>query len=315
MQVKSIKAKGNYFKEKEMIELVKEYQKRRDNDSFKKIQPGILSLIDGMITKQFSYNHHIQNSKKDAIIECFMEILKALDRYDPDKGRLFAYMNRIAKNTLMKYYRNSRKIKDREQSYTDIIFSIDDPNVDVDNVVLASSIKNLDLVINETSDLNSELKLNPSPKNVTLTVEDTCIIIYKYLRNLKETLLFYIHNPEVIDKLIEDIRLSPDVNFDFTNKYNETLVSEKMFYFNLISSLQVLVDNILLYLEKRYAGKLSKNENDVTYNGRLSPRMIGYVRKITKTKLKKENLARYYDVDDLVYFINFLIERRYVYDE
>ena len=66
------------------------------------MKPSIDGLINGMINKEFYRNYHIKNNRYDAYTECIYEILNSLERYDPDKGRVYAYFNRIVKNSLLK---------------------------------------------------------------------------------------------------------------------------------------------------------------------------------------------------------------------
>lgn len=304
---------NNYFSEKEMINYVKEYQLQRNDESFSKIAPSILELINGMINKQFSYNHHILNNKNDAIAECFIEIINSLNRYDPERGRLFAYLNRITKNTLMKYYTRSRRIKDKEKNYIDLIANIDDDDVDNDNIVMSSGMRYLNLYVDDLYDLNYNLKLNPSYKNVTLKVDNTINIIYKYLNNIKDIILYYVNDEKAISRLVDDITISSDIDFDFN--YNNILISNKMFYTSLINNLYEFINKVLVYIERKYGDYINKDESNITYNGRWSNRAIGYVRRIIRSKLKKDNLARYYGVDNLVNFIQYLVMKRYEYDE
>lgn len=307
------RVKSNYFSEKEMINLVREYQLYCDDESFSKIAPSILELINGMINKQFSYNHHILNNRNDAIAECFIAIINSLQRYDPNRGRLFAYLNRITKNTLMKYYVRSRKVKDKEKSYTDIISGINEDNIDDDNVIMSFGIKSVNTYVDDSYDLDYNLRIYPQCKNVRLKVDDTVNIIHKYLYDLKDVIFYFVDNDSAVNKLVEDIKASPYVEFEFN--YNKVLISDEMFYSVLINNLYEFINNIILYTEKKYENYIYKSENDIIYDGQWSNRAIGYIRRIVKSKLKKDNLARYYNIDDLTNFIKYLIIKRYEYDE
>jgi len=304
-----------YFSEKDMIKYVREYQLKKDGESFKKIKPSILKLINGMINKQFSYNYHIQNNRGDVEAECFIEILRALDRYDPEKGRLFAYLNRVAKNTMMKYYKHSRKIRDREKTYTDVVGNFDESNTSGDDAAMSSSMKWANLYVDDTYDLDTKLRLNPSCSSTTLRVDDTINIIYNYLCSVRDAVAYFVNNKNAVDDLIKDINLSTDIDFNFTNSYSGVILSEKMFYTMLINRLYEFINTVVLYIESRYRDYIRKDDSSVAYDGRWSRRAVGYVRKIVKTKLKNDSLTRYYKADDLVNFIKYLVKKRYGYGE
>lgn len=103
--------KTDYFSEKDILILVKDYKINKNNLTFQKMSKPIDQMIDGMINKEFYHNDIVKNNRNDIHSECFIEILRSLEKYDPEKGRVFAYLNRIVKNTILRCYNKTKKNK------------------------------------------------------------------------------------------------------------------------------------------------------------------------------------------------------------
>jgi DNA-directed RNA polymerase specialized sigma subunit len=303
------KPKSDYFIEKEMIELVRLYKVTEDDSVFLKIAPVLDSLINGMINKEFSYNYHIKNNRADVVSECMYEILKSLKRYDPDKGRLFAYINRIVKNTLIKYYTNSRKIKDKELIYTELAKN---SNEEVeDDIAVKVGLNNSNRVIEDFTTIEDSLQIKPKMKNVILDINTSVYITYKYIVYLKEAIQFYLENPQILKNIISELKYDPRISFDFVKYYeNKTnKISDYIIYKNVIESIFISLNNILCWMLSNYSTII--NSEPETFDGEISNRVIGYIRNFVKKKLNKESLVNYFDINDLTELIQYLTYNRY----
>lgn len=303
-KIKKIKKpkKEGYFNEKDISELVKEYQKCKSDKIFKKIIPSIEYMIEGMINKEFSYNFHVKNNIDEVKQICIMAILKSLEKFDPDKGRLFAYMNRIVKNNLLIYYYKSRKVKDKESNYTD--FSKNTEYVmDDDNVLSYSNDKN-----ESSLEMLEDSIIDSSPHYIyKLKMSDSIYIVYHYIKNLKENFDIYIDNKENFDSLLEDIKTNPFINFDFLKYYNNSIIKERLIYQRLIISISNNLGKVLKWLESTQSKSLKKEPD--SYNGYLPSRSIAMIKNFVNTSLNRDNLTRNYNIDDLVMFIEYIMER------
>lgn len=304
------KPKSNYFIEKEMIELVRLYKATEDDAIFLKIAPILDTLINGMINKEFSYNYHIKNNRSDVISECMYEILKSMKRYDPDKGRLFAYINRIVKNTLIKYYTNSRKVRDKELIYTDL--AKNSPEEAEDDTAVKVGLNNNGKVIEDFTTTEESLQMNPKMKNVTLDINTSIYITYKYITHIKESIQFYLDNPEILKDVISGLKYEPRVSFDFLHYYeNKTnKIADYTIYKTVIESLSISLNNILCWMKSNYSAVIDSEPE--SFDGEMSNRAIGYIRNFVKKKLKKENLVNHFDINDLIELIQYLTYKRHL---
>lgn len=302
------KGKSNYFIEKEMIELVRQYKSTKSDLIFNKIAPVLDTMINGMINKEFSYNHHVKNNRNDVISECMCEILKSLDRYNPDKGRLFAYLNRIIKNTLIKFYTQSRKVKDKELIYTDL--NKNSIEEDEDDIAFKVGLNNSGELISDDTESESSLMLNPSMKNTTLDIGTSIYILYHYITYVKDSIQFYLDNPTIFKAVIKKMKYEQRVTFDFTQYYanKQHNIPDTVLYHTILESLIISLNNILNWLSTTYPDKM-KTEPE-SFDGELSNRAIGYIRKFVKKRLKKENLINHFKVEDLIELIQYLVNKR-----
>jgi len=307
-------SKSNYFVEKEMLDLIYLYRVTGDELVFTKIMPVLNILINGMINKEFSYNYYIKNNRDDVISECMYEILKSLKNYDPDRGRLFAYINRIVKNTLIKYHFKFRKIRNKELIYTDLVKN---PSEEVeDDIAIKIGLNNSDKVIEDFTITEDLLQLNPKMKNVILDINTSIYIIYKYITYLKESIQFYLDNPEILKNLILDLKYEPRVTFDFSYYYkNKTnKISDYRIYKFILESLFISLNNILSWFKLNYPTIIDSEPE--SFDGKLSDRAIGFIRNFVKKNLKKENLVNYFDINDLIELIQYLTyERHFKYGD
>jgi len=312
-KTKAINKKSNYFIEKEMIELVRQYKATKSDKIFNKISPVLDTLINGMINKEFSYNHHIKNNRNDVISECMVEILKSLNRYDPDRGRLFAYLNRIVKNTLLKYYTNSRKVKDKEMTYTELTRNMSEEAEEDTPIKISMSNNNGS---NESIDINSMVTPKPKPKNVTLDIDTSIYLTYQYLLYVKEAVQFYLDNVNILNDTVKKLKYETKISFDFNRYYKNKNIqpSDTLLYKTILESINISLNNIMSWVKSTYSDVIK--EEPKSFDGELSNRAIGYVRSFVKKKLKKENLVKHFEIEDLIELLQYLVyQRNMFYDK
>jgi DNA-directed RNA polymerase specialized sigma24 family protein len=297
--------KSQYFIEKEMNELVKQYKKDRSNEQlFKQIEPSLTNIINGMINKQFYGNYHVKNNRMDATSDCMQAILSSLDRYNPDKGRLFAYTNRIVKNTLMSFYRKSRKIRDNEMNYNEITRNIEENELD-DDIALKLSMKNQhnnDLTVENTS------LSNCTCKNVVLDIDTSIYIIYKYVNYLQTATQFYLDNSDIYKQLIDDLIYDTTVNFEFENYIDSIIMNKYDIYNNILDNLNNSLYNIIEWLKENYSESIYVEPE--SYDGEISNRALGYIRNFVKKQLKND-ITKKYGVHELIQFLQYIVYKRY----
>lgn len=302
--------KTQYFLEKEMNELVRIYKKDKTNEKvFSQIEPGLYGIINGMINKQFYRNYHIKNNRVDATADCMHAILTSLDRYDPDKGRLFAYTNRIVKNTLMSYYRRSRKVRDNEMNYTDLSRNMDENSTDDDNA-LKIAMKgefNTDVTTGE------QMLTSCTLKNVVLPIDTSIFIIYKYIKYLRESTNFFNTDEKKYKDLIDEMVYDTTIEFDFENYIDSIIMDKYEIYKKILEILDNSLFEIKLWLEENYEEVLL--EEPESFNGSISNRAIGYIRNFVTEQLQS-NITKKYNVYDLTQFLQYIVYKRHsIYGE
>lgn len=287
----------NYFNEKEMIEFLKVFRQTKDEKVFEKLNFGIKNIVNGMINKQFSYNSFIKNNKKDAEAECISEIYKSLERFDVEKGRLFAYVNRIAKNTLLKYQNIVRKINHFETIYTDIIHS--------ENIESADDVFNR-IISNQTGIPNAKIKK-------VMSVDKSLCVIYKYFVHIKNVTSYFLNNSENLKKLVNIIKYDHNIDFNFYSEETVSFVSDEIRYLLIIENIDTILTDIIYWLEKEYSKEIRLEPE---YNNSIiSPRAVGYIKKHVKNNMKKQKVFKNLSVDDLVEFINYInYQKEYVFE-
>ncbi len=297
--------KSNYFIEKEMNELIKLYKKDKNNEQlFKQIEPSLYGIINGMINKQFYGNYHIKNNRTDATSDCMMAILSSLDRYNPDKGRLFAYTNRIVKNTLMSFYKKSRKIRDNEMNNNEIMRNLDENEIDEDMSLKMSMInKNNDDMSIETTSLS-----DCTCKNVVLDIDTSVYIIYKYVNYLQTATQFYLDHSDIYKQLIDGLVYDTTVNFEFENYIDSIIMNKYDIYNNILDNLNDSLHNIIKWLQENYSDSI--NTEPESYDGAISNRALGYIRNFVREQLNND-ITKKYDVNELIQFLQYITYKRY----
>lgn len=303
------KPNSNYFPELEMVDLLKTYKISQSEEVFRQLEPKLVGIINGMINKEFRSNPIIINNRNDCMSECMFEIFKSYRRYDPEKGRLYAYTNRIVKNTLLKYYEKSKKRSNNETTYTDINASVSDEEQTEDNVFKINLISTNEMV-DDVTEVSNGL-INCSLKNITLDMDTSINIIYNYVKYVKEALDKYLKNKDLLNKLVNDINYDVNITFDLTKYYNST-VSIDYFYYNLIENSSFVLNSLMMWIERSYKRKI--HAEPLSYDGNLSSRAVGYVRRFIVTSFEDKALGVKIDSDELVEFIKYITLRAYIAD-
>lgn len=296
----------NYFPEKEMVEVLKKYKDTKSEKYFEILEPKLVAVINGMINKEFSYNTYVKSNRDIVISECLFAILQSYQRFDPEKGRLFAYTNRIIKNTLLKCYNKNIRKNSKESTYTDINASVDTGNdMDVDNIF------NLQIIAdNELVDDSYEVKNsfeNVQTRNIILDSDTTIHIVYNYITYIKEAVEYFMSN-EKLDILINDIKYDSNIGFDFT-KYHSTFTDDKMFYSNLLENIDYTLNSVVNWIRCYYHDVIDKEP--VSFDGKLSNRVINSVKRFIINSFNV-TLGNKINSEELINFMKFIATKRYL---
>lgn len=299
---------AQYFDEKKVSQFLQEYQRTRDNKVFDEIQTEILAVINGMINKHFIHNKAIYLNRDDAISFVYVEILKSLDNFDPEKGRAYAFINMIAKRSLINFYLKKTRVTNKELTYTDLTKNIDDTEngFDIDNIV--------DMNVDYTLENDNELFDNTQPisgykRNAVIPVDESLIIIYKYLKNIQDCFSFFKNDDIALNRLINDIDYDVNACFCFTNISTQKK-RKFLTYYNIISQVDILIQRILIYIKNRF--NINENRIIENYDGTLSNRAISYIRTTVDKYLNKDDncLTNYFNTSELIAFINYVVQYR-----
>lgn len=297
---------AQYFDEKKVSQFLQEYQRTRDNKVFDEIQTEILAVINGMINKHFIHNKAVYLNRDDAISFVYVEILKSLDNFDPEKGRAYAFINMIAKRSLINFYLKKTRVTNKELTYTDLTKNIDDTEngFDIDNIV--------DMNVDYTLENDNELFDNTQPisgykRNAVIPVDESLIIIYKYLKNIQDCFSFFKNDDIALNRLINDIDYDVNACFCFTNISTQKK-RKFLTYYNIISQVDILIQRILIYIKNRF--NINENRIIENYDGTLSNRAISYIRTTVDKYLNKDDncLTNYFNTSELIAFINYVVQ-------
>lgn len=294
----------DYFKETEMITTLKEFKNSNSSTAFEKLNSGIDLIINGMINKEFNHNSYIISNRHDAMSTCKYEILKSFKKYDPDKGRLFAYINRIVKNTLLKFQRKDRRYKEHEISYTSLMKNVDDEDCGNDDIVF--NMANSD-VNDDVEQFDSSSTITPHAFNLILDIDDSIYIIYNYIKYIDENIKYFINNKSDFDLLSKNISKDAYVNFDL-DKYqsnNKIMFKKNNRYFIILQYIDKFISRIKRWLELTYPKFINKEPKH--YKGEISPRAEGILRKFVNDNLNNDELLNKFDSYDIINFINYII--------
>lgn len=263
----------NYFDEQYMLEKLNNYTISKKDDDLSDISVKCIDIIHGMINKEFSYNTIILKDRESFVQDCMYEIIKYIKKgyYKPEKGRLFAYINRIIKNTLLRKYYYNKKIMECETSiYCD----------EFENEEL------MDFISNKYEDMfkivDNTIKINKNDS-----------IIYIYYIN-KEILnnIDNINNGD-ISLFIKKLK--------YNNKYEISSLNIDYIKYLLLNIKDVIKD-INVDIEKKY--DISKEIN-IYSNYKLPYYPFSYIKKL-KMNTKYKNFINENNKNDIINIILFL---------
>ena len=96
-------------------ELIKDLKGGNSLPLYKLYEMYAPSLL-GIITKIIKYD----DIAEDLLQETFVKIWKSIDQFDPDKGKLFTWMSRVARNTSIDYLRGQACAKNLRTTDLDL---------------------------------------------------------------------------------------------------------------------------------------------------------------------------------------------------
>lgn len=302
--------KENYFSEKDVLNLVKLYKfsenRNNKNEIFCKMSKPIQQMIDGMINKEFYYNDIVKNNRNDIHSECFVEIIKSLEKYDPERGRIFAYLNRIVKNTVLRYYNKRKKINEKEMLYTTFSKNTEE---EVDNDIILNLGNN---TYHNEETFSEQENIQSLISNKTHTSQESYYIIYYYIKQLKNNIKIYLDNDDLRNELLEDIKIDPNVTFDF-NKYSQTnLLTDKLVFSRILSYLNITFSKLLSWIEKYYSKSLVKEPK--TFDAKLQQRTINTIKNYVNDYISHSKLTSYYSIEDMIQLIRYIMDRNIKYN-
>jgi hypothetical protein len=298
--------KPNYFSEKDIVNLVSDYKINKNNITFQKMSKPIEQMIEGMINKEFYFNDIVKNNKSDIKSECFVEILKSLENYDPERGRVFAYLNRIVKNTILRCYNKNKKINNKEMTYTN--FSKNQNEEIDDDIVL--NLGSYDYHNEETFSEQETIQSIGSKKS--LSSQESYYVIYHYIKQLKDNIIIYINDSELREKLLEDIKSDANVVFDFS-KYSQTnLLTDKLVFSRILSYLNITLSKLIKWIEKNHLKCLSIEP--ISFNARIQQRTINTIKNYVNEFISHSKLTSYYSIEDMIQLIRYIMDRNIKYD-
>ena len=265
----------------------------------------IFSITDGMINTEFRNNTFVLENREDLKHECFFEVLKSLKKFKCEKGRSFAYFNRIIKNTLLKWYYKNLKVQTKELKLIDMTIDYDngeDFNYDDSMTVLNSKIK----LEEESTEQNSVYFYPVFDADASKTNklekrnQDTRLVelsVHRYLEKLilcinniltdtdkRTKFLEYIKYNDKIDDAFSDensediVLVLNEANDLFTacdTKIKEKIESEPDKY-NFSTTNKILVNNkVLVYIKNEISSrKMRKSCKLINKNPKLAAAMI-----------------------------------------
>lgn len=181
----------------------------------------IFQITDGMINSEFRNNVFVLENRDELKQECFFEVLKSLQKYDINKGRFFAYLNRIIKNTLLKLYYKHNRISTKEVKVFDLLrnLEVDDEMTSEEAFTLASSNTNTSpLIIKQNSNLFAKVfDTDTTRENAKKKKEqdEVAIILsmHVYIKEILSCLDRVISDETVNDYILRNVLLSGENDY------------------------------------------------------------------------------------------------------
>jgi hypothetical protein len=176
----------NYFDEDRAKNNIELYYQTNNMRYVEELYNDFVNVIKGMINKEFSSNNIIKDKElqQDAISSCLLEIYKSisLKRFKTEKGRVFGYVNRIIKNTLLQFY--IKNIKNKEIPITSINVNSDD--TEMSNNEAMDLLKETNKEKNNIENIGTNIRIFDFMKDDSKTKDKTlkrCKKDFTYLYN------------------------------------------------------------------------------------------------------------------------------------
>ena len=268
----------------------------------------IFAITDGMINAEFGNNTYVLENRDDLKQECFCEVLKSLRKFNVDKGRSFAYFNRIIKNTLLKNYYKSTKIATKEVKIFDLAsnyenledYTVDDLLSGVTDIKeRRDDAKALQNSSEFVSFFDSDRSKENQKKKKTQEKADIEIAILKYLFSVKNVLHHIMSDKSKMERIISEIQFNDSTsfldNFEVTDlapllqeaydlftecidKINANIEADPLPY-SFPQAHSVLITNrVLIYIKNEISSrKMRKKYNLLIRNPRASAEIIKIV--------------------------------------
>lgn len=248
----------------------------------------IFSITDGMINTEFRNNVYVLENREDLKHECFLEVLKSLKRYDGEKGRSFAYFNRIIKNTLLKWYHNNAKIQSKEVKIVDVTkeFEGGEDFTDEESLALLTSKINVpEQLKNQNSSVFSHyFDIDASKENkIQKRVQDPELIEYSLYKYLSKIL-----------KYIDTILLSTTVQKDFfyyiqyKDDLDVTIEQNDDEILEILKETQTIFKNCVDRLDDKIKQNPEKYNYEDTENILINNKVLVY----SKNKISDKNIRK-----------------------
>lgn len=257
---------SNYFNEEDTRVLLSKYYNTNDEKILEDIIINLKPIILGMINKCFSYNSYIKDNYEDVFQECLLNIFIVLKnkKIKTQKGKIFSYINRVVKNTILIFDGKTRKYEENVITFNNLSSNLeqqDKDENDFDDLI--------DVLYNEEKTYSNNIK----PNNVINNELVSITLVYIWLKELNNLLI----------KLNKDFFYN---ELKYNNNTNENI--DYLYYNEIIEDLKNIISDILNKFECRsnYFKNIKKDINYyLLHKNYKFP--INLLRKILKTNDKK----------------------------
>lgn len=273
----------DYFNEEEFLSeiLPLVHQDKKLPDSF---AYSIFAITDGMINTEFRQNTYVLANRDELKQQCFFEILKSLKKFKGEKGRSFAYFNRIIKNTLLKVYYKNMRISSKELKVYDISPEYEtSEEMTLDEAFSYFSGVNLETtgnnICNNSFSFSNFFDNDYSKFNIIdKKIQEESLIdvaIFKYIRTCLKK-INHIYKDEFIS-------FCNNIKYSFDSEYSEDLEDSKIF--EILKATRELFFECLENIIFKVKNNLKKYENlDYDKCVLVNHKVLVYVRREISNK-------------------------------
>lgn len=267
----------NYFNEEDTKILLLKYYKNNDEKILNDLIINLKPIILGMINKCFSYNSYVKDNYEDVYQECLLNIFLVLKnkKIKLQKGKIFSYINRVVKNTILVFDIKTRKYEENIIPFNTLSVNLNDQDKDesdFDDMIdtmynetnYFSDIKNEGIIKNELVSITLiYIRLKELNKYLNIIDKDEFFNSLKYNDNTNEKLdyLYYSELIEDLKEFISDIIFKFECRSNYFKKINKNIdyyLTNKNFIFPV-----KLFRKILKTGDNKYFTKIKKiNKND-----------------------------------------------------